>query len=672
MKKEILELKAMSDHIETLIKSSPLTAVVELIWNALDADARTITVSLEEGGLGGLCLKRVIVKDDGHGIKIDEGRDAFGSLGGSPKLKSKTSPGGRFYHGKLGKGRLKALSIGTKVTWKTCVQTDRGFTSYDLIVFASTIKQATREHEKTQKTGKAGTKVIVEQINATHPQLTKESEAVEHLERHFSLYLQKYPRIRITYNGKVISPSEKISREKSLSVPFSVNGKHQKFELTIVEWKKDAKVERILHLCDENGITMEERPTTAKSFGIPFTVYLKSRVFGEMTENSEMFSMNADIESLIKEVQKRVSRYFKGRQEGVQNEIIASWQRANIYPYEKNEKDPIIHAEQQVFNHCALTIHRKLPGFKTSRDVEKETVFRLLRVALGNKPESILEIFRHVLNLTSDQLNEFAGLLQRARLSAVIKSASLVLDRIAFIESLEMLLFSEYKKALLETQQLQKILRENLWIFGEQYQLGIDDQQLKTLLKIHLEILGREELVQNVYDNPADDDLEDRRIDMMLYQRISHPRKSDHLIIELKRPKVRLGFDEISQIRKYAVLVAKDERFSKEKVHWTFVLLGNELDEYAETECKIKDREFGHIIALDNLDVYVKTWASVIEDAKWRYDLFYKHLISEIKDEETREFLQKKYGRLLPVSKKTAKKTTKKSSKKTKRNVDDG
>ena len=670
MDRETLEITVESDHINSLIKNKgALKAIEELIWNALDADANDIEVVLKMGGLGGdTRLVKVTVRDDGHGIKVDDGRNAFGSLGGSQKLTTKLSPGGRFYHGQFGKGRLTALCIGNKATWHTRVLNNGQLTSYDLIVSSLTIKKTIRENERTLKGERTGTEVCIEQIEDTHPQLTDEPKAIEQLERHLSLYLHKYPHIRISYNGKTIDPNSKVTRSKSIPVLFDISGKREKFDLTIVEWKEDAKVERTLHFCDEHGFTIEEVAANINSGGIPFTAYLKSPLFREKSDNLELFSMNSDIVSLIKETRKKIRLYFRKRQEDMQNEIIAEWKRANIYPYKDKEKDPVILVQQQVFNRCALTINRKLPGFRTSKDKEKETVFRLLQIALGNKPESVLEIFQHVLNLKPEQLEEFAELLKRTKLDSVIKSTSLVMDRMAFIESLNSLLFDEYKDTLLETRQLQKILRDNLWLFGEQYQLGIDDQRLKTLLKMHLNVLGRGELVPSITDGTSEKDLPNQRIDFMLYQQISHPQKEEHLVIELKRPKVTLGKDEIGQIKSYARHVAGDSRFDKNRTQWVFILLGNELDKEAQFECE-GHREFGHIYSSDGIDIYVKTWAEVIANAKWRYKLFYEHLVTEVSDEETRQFLQKKYGKHLPgntkmAKKKTCRKISKKSGKK--------
>lgn len=662
--KEVQEMNVANDHIESIIKNAtPLSALEELIWNALDADANNVEITLEKGGLRDLALAKINVMDDGHGINIGSWRDAFGLLGGSLKLRTKLTPAGRFYHGKTGKGRLKALSIGNKVTWRTCINENDEFVSYDLVVFASSIKKTVREHERRSLKGHTGTVVSIEGIDSNHPQLLNDMGVIEQLERHFSLYLSKYPGIRVTYNGRKVDPDSKVAHRKSTHISCDIKDHPHDFELTIVEWKSDAKTERKLHLCDENGIVVEELVPNVRSFGIPFTAYLKSSLFKEMDEKRVLFSMDESLTPLIKDVRKRIRKHFKERQEAIQNEIIASWQRDNVYPYQPVEKDPIVRVQQHVFNHCALTINKKLPGFRSSSSREKEIVFRLLKVALSDKPESVIQVLNQVFDLKPAQFEEFADLIQKTKLTAVIKSASLVLDRITFIESLEPLLYSDFREALLETQHLQKILCENLWLFGEQYHLGLSDRRLTTLLKAHLKILERDEIAPIIQDQQVDDALPNRRIDLMLYQRVSHPKKTEHLVVELKRPKVSLGTKEISQIKSYAFQVAKNARFNKERVQWRFILLGNELDEEAEFECRDKDREFGHIIAKDNIDIYVKTWSDIIEDAKWRYDLFYKNLVSEVTDEETRRFLHEKHSECLP-KKKTAKKSSKKVKKK--------
>ena len=70
-------VQAQADHIESLFKGSPLAAIEELVWNALDADAKEVKVDLITNALG--AVEAVRVTDDGTGI--DGARNALPSHG---------------------------------------------------------------------------------------------------------------------------------------------------------------------------------------------------------------------------------------------------------------------------------------------------------------------------------------------------------------------------------------------------------------------------------------------------------------------------------------------------------------------------------------------------------------------------------------------------------------
>jgi integrase len=80
-----VELNVQLDpqHLERLTAATPLTGVMELIWNALDADAEEVEVTLVRNPLDG--IEEIRVKDDGHGMTFEEASATFGKLGGSWK-----------------------------------------------------------------------------------------------------------------------------------------------------------------------------------------------------------------------------------------------------------------------------------------------------------------------------------------------------------------------------------------------------------------------------------------------------------------------------------------------------------------------------------------------------------------------------------------------------------
>src|ERR1700722_13136417 len=114
---KVVDLGVEKDHIESLTKASGTTALCELIWNSLDADANEISIDYETNHVGG--YNYIKVSDNGHGIGYEKAQDVFGRLGGSEKKNTSQSPSGRQYHGKEGKGRYKGLALGDLVKFKS-------------------------------------------------------------------------------------------------------------------------------------------------------------------------------------------------------------------------------------------------------------------------------------------------------------------------------------------------------------------------------------------------------------------------------------------------------------------------------------------------------------------------------------------------------------------------
>ena len=114
------EIQVQDDHLERIAQTrKPLLALAELIWNTVDADATHIDLTLVEDDLDG--LKAIRVADNGHGIPFAEAEGLFSRPGGSWKQSRFHSNGRkRILHGKEGKGRFRAFSLGRVVDWGVC------------------------------------------------------------------------------------------------------------------------------------------------------------------------------------------------------------------------------------------------------------------------------------------------------------------------------------------------------------------------------------------------------------------------------------------------------------------------------------------------------------------------------------------------------------------------
>src|SRR3546814_15192844 len=75
-------------------------------------------------------------------------------------------------------------------------------------------------------------------------------------------------------------------------------------------------------------------------------------------------------------------------------------------------------------------------------------------------------------------------------------------------------------------------------------------------------------------------------IDLMLSRATRRHRADDleHLVVELKAPKVKIGADEITQAKRSAMAVSRDESFhTVTGVRWHFGIVSHSSDDFAGT-----------------------------------------------------------------------------------------
>ena len=236
------------------------------------------------------------------------------------------------------------------------------------------------------------------------------------------------------------------------------------------------------------------------------------------------------------------------------------------------------------------------------------------------------------------------------RPSKVISASKLVADRLKFVHGLETLLFDpDSKKLLKERSQLHRMIAENnTWIFGEEFNLTVDDQSLTEVLRKHRKLICED----TVIDQPVKRiDGKTGIVDLMLSRSVpqNHADEREHLVVELKRPSVKVGADEITQVKKYAFTVADDERFRHLSTRWSFWVLSNDLDAYARVETRQKGKPRGQIFQSEDgkIEVWVKTWAEVVAECKSRMKFIQEHLQANVDKDSSLKYLKKTYEKYL-------------------------
>jgi hypothetical protein len=101
---------------DELISDEPV-AVVELVKNAYDADAKNVSVTFETNDSG--TPVRLVIKDDGIGMDLATVMSGWLEPGTVLKKQSDRSPGGRLYQGAKGVGRFAAARLGDALILET-------------------------------------------------------------------------------------------------------------------------------------------------------------------------------------------------------------------------------------------------------------------------------------------------------------------------------------------------------------------------------------------------------------------------------------------------------------------------------------------------------------------------------------------------------------------------
>jgi hypothetical protein len=343
-----IEVKVENDHIERLTTAKPILALSELIWNAYDADAPSVRVEFEEGGLTKLALIRI--QDDGDGIPFEEAEGLFKSLGGSWKKKGARTNGGRFIHGEKGQGRFKAFSLGDTVTWISSAKGKRfsitgqksnlkTFTVSD--VFATTSKGCTVEISDVQKDF----------------QIRGEHGFGDQIRDVFALQLYEDPNFEIVYDGEIIDAREAIRDVTPYPISATLaDGSEISATLEIVEWKR--KIERKLLLCLPGRFSFHSMLPGIQARGFDFTAYLTAELFQQMAdENREgLVELDESATLLIEVAKAKLRGHFRKKESERSRTKIQEWKDAEIYPYEGATSDPIQRNERQVFDVVALSL----------------------------------------------------------------------------------------------------------------------------------------------------------------------------------------------------------------------------------------------------------------------------------------------------------------------------
>jgi len=403
-------VQVREDHLETLAKTKPMTALSELIWNALDADATDIRVEFVENDLGG--VETIRIADNGHGLHAEDAEIVFQNLGGSWKRGGpRTMLRHRVLHGKFGKGRFRAFSLGNHVTWRTQYEEGGKRFGYTVQGHGASLGEFLISDARQLKDTATGMAVEIRDVPVS-TELLRGVKASQEVTAIFSLYLRQYPDVSIHYDGHPLDPANAETRSESYELDEMVmeNGERVRAELTVIEW--DVPGRRGLYLCDADGFMRAPAAPKLHFRGFSYTAYLKSSHIALLDSEGllQADDLSSDVRQLVDAARMRLREHFALREAENAQGLLASWREEGLYPYQGKPKDDNEANERRIFDIYATHLNQISTDFATSTPHNRRLVLLLIQELVRSEPTRVARILDSVLNFPEEKEEEILEL----------------------------------------------------------------------------------------------------------------------------------------------------------------------------------------------------------------------------------------------------------------------
>jgi Histidine kinase-, DNA gyrase B-, and HSP90-like ATPase len=618
-----------------------LDGIAELIWNAIDGEARSIAVELGESD-GAVVEVRVI--DNGHGIDFASAQREFGVFGDSWKAGAARSKTGlRTLHGRAGRGRLSVFKHGGTAVWRTVSELSGSREALTITVAHDAMDHA-RLGDPTPTTAEPGTTVTLSGF-ATPPAGIQGSQAYERLLTMFAI-ATRVEDVAISYAGRRLDVADALLDDEDILVRTGTS----EAVLTLLEWNRKIKPAGELHLCDEQGVSRYALPSDVDGHGIPFTAYLRWPRMVEFDQQLTAAGLDqGPLGEIVREATTLLQRALDRRHDRRRRDIIDTWRRDGDYPFDGEPSGDGERVTRETFELVAVEAAAVI---NSSKPRARKLSLRLLKEALEHNPGQIHHIFDQVLDLDQESVDRLSRLLSHTPLSRVIAASAAIAERLEFLGAITDLTTDRvHRRHLLERSQLHKLVEAEPWIFGEEYALAASDRGLTEVLRQNLTLLGRSDLAEQIGEEVLDADGHRAIVDLLFSGVVlGADDQQTMLVVELKRPSVSIGDDELAQLRKYALAVHEHDRFDLNRTRFDFWAISTKITQSVKYQRKNSGPDIGQVNMFPELPirVWVKTWAEVLHTARHRLRYVQQQLDYAPTEEQSFDYLRRTYADRLP------------------------
>lgn len=582
-------------------------------------------------------ISEIEIKDNGSGICYEELKLKFSTFNESGKKVDKNNHS--LPHGNRGVGRLTFFSFAQSACWNTIYEKDNEKYEYFISMNREHLNQYDDNNgEKPVKTNKeipTGTSVQFEGVYGLY-----KDEIVEAIRNEFFWFLElnKEKHYSIILDDEIVNYENYVTIRNLITVSEK-DIKHD-FNIRFIHWNQSLKNEYSrFYYIDSSGqeIYKEATKLNKKSDEFYHSVFIQSDYFDsfvfadDMLEGQIAFNANttSDIEykTIIRLIQDYLIEYRKQYLKKASNKYINHLIDKQLYPVFND--DFLGEFRKKQLDDLVGTLYSAKPKIFTGlSDDNKKITLHLLNLIMENQNnEDLFNVLNQLIELDDYEMKELSDVLRYTSISNITRAIKVLEDRIRVINSLETIVF-DLKNYALEVPHIQEVVQNHYWLFGEEYNLitAAEPDFEKALQGLIIKTIGKSE--STVLEH------EDKRkaMDIFMIRQDASGKATENVVVELKRPTIPLGEEQVSQVKKYMRVIQSDDRFNSAQVKWTYFLVGNKFNNNGYIEGELDSHkhlgEQGLIHSEKNgmHKIYVKTWSDIFDEFQHRHNYLLQKL----------------------------------------------
>lgn len=606
-----MQPQVLTKHLGADLYSSPADALSQLVANSLDADCSRVDITVTRNMLD--APESVTVSDDGHGICLSDLEFAFKQVG--RHIQAKTSK--RETIGSRGIGRFAVFALAAEARWETVAHEDPGMMRHRWVM-----RDALRIEVTSEPAGDAAPGTTVELILKQSDAIIRLFAGTQSVKRHlfnaFAGYLLRYQgEVSLLVNGEPLDPGGFIEHSDLEVIQESEEVPEALLRHLVFGPQVEQDHPNVLRFAT-HGATIASKPIEGEPIpGHKYLGLVDSPYLAELTNTakSELAHLDSRFLALEKESLTRAHRYILAQRATKARSFIEEARDKPYYPFKDTPQTIIESASREIYDGVLMSLETGY-GIRNLPPRQQRLVFVLAKHILQS--EDLAEVLTNVLGLSGEEIAKFAALLRRTSLSSVIALSELLVTRFQFLDELRELTYGAPAKAVKERRHLQKIIEGHTWVFGEQYHLMGADSSLNTLLPlIHGTIKDMDDPESIV---STDEELRDMPDLYLMTQKWNEGAKfHQHLVVELKKPSVRIVAAHIGQLKRYASEIVQHPVFGQDSDshRFTFIAVSSDVSEAVRRTEYQAGEEAGLISRPTGLghptEIWALRWSDVLD-----------------------------------------------------------